>query len=91
MKVGNRYLIAGAALIVLSAVVTVTLPALAYAMLDANTSGGQEYLVAVELGVRVLENIAAPLGTALLAVGLILNRPAPRCPPDPDRTPRETG
>lgn len=87
MNVGNRYLVAGAALIVLSATLTVALPSLGYALLDASSAGGQEYLVAVELGVRVVENIAAPLGAALVAVGALLSHLSHASQPQTDTLP----
>lgn len=84
MKAGNRFLIVGIALIVLSAVLTVSLSTLGYALIDANSPEGQGFLVALELGVRVMENITAPLGAAMLAVGAMIVHLHRARPADPE-------
>ncbi|GAA2231736.1 hypothetical protein N1031_07955 [Herbiconiux moechotypicola] len=72
MRSGNRFVIAGVGLIVLSAVLTTGTSVLGFRLVDSGSPGGQSLLIALQTVIVIVNDISAPLGAALLAAGLVL-------------------
>jgi hypothetical protein len=70
MSLARRLIFLGAGLIVLSAIITVVLPAIGYSYWNAGAD--QSFLVAVELLLRFVGAIVPPLGASLLAAGIVV-------------------
>ena len=70
MSLAKRLILVGSGLIVLSAIITVVLPAIGYSYWNAATDQG--FLVAVELLLRFVGDIVPPLGASLLAAGIVI-------------------
>ncbi|MCM3657625.1 hypothetical protein M3147_10220 [Agromyces mediolanus] len=65
-------LIAGVLTSVLGAVLIVLIPAVADRAAIGATTGGQDVRVAIEFGVRVLRELAPPIGAALVGAAVVM-------------------
>ncbi|MFB2597445.1 hypothetical protein ACEXQE_06610 [Herbiconiux sp. P17] len=72
MNYGKCVLIAGVAMIVLSAVLYLAIPTIGYAMLDTGAPSNEFVLGFIQLLMRFLGEALPPLGAALIGAGVVL-------------------
>jgi hypothetical protein len=74
MNYGKRVLIAGVAMIVVSAVLYLAIPAIGYAILDTDAPSNEFALGFIQLLMRLLGEVLPSLGAALIGAGAVLLR-----------------